>query len=87
MSCSDTISKSIKKNRKKSPIFESFYFPISQHFSECNGVSRASSDHIIYFDKNEVGTKLLICQIMIVNKVPIFLHFFTNILLKILASV
>ena len=46
-SCSDTIySKSIKKNRKKVP-----FLKYQSTFSECKGVSRASSDRIIYFNK------------------------------------
>ena len=51
-SCSDTnYSKSIKKI-EKSPIFESLPFLYYSTFSECKGVSRASSDHIIYLNKN-----------------------------------
>ena len=51
-SCSDTIySKSIKKI-EVSPIFESLPFLCLSTFFECKGVSRASSDRIIYFDKN-----------------------------------
>ena len=59
-SCKDRkiYSKSIKKNLKSS-IFESLSFPCNSTFSECKGVSRASSDRIIYFNKN---TKSLICQ-------------------------
>ena len=44
------IVKSIKKNRKKSH-FESLPFLYWSIFSECKGVSRASSDSIIYFNK------------------------------------
>ena len=51
-SCSDTIySTSIKKNRK-SPIFESLLFLYWSTFFECKGVSQASSDRIIFFNKN-----------------------------------
>ena len=39
-------------------------------------MSRASSDHIINFNKDKVGTKSIICQTMIVNKVPNFPSFF-----------
>ena len=50
-SCSDTIySKTIKKNRK-SPIFESLPFLYKSTFNECKGISRKSSDRIIYFEK------------------------------------
>ena len=79
----------VKVYRKieKSPIFESYQFLYSSTFSKCKGVSRASSDCIIYYNKQYVGTKSLVCQTMIVNKVPNFPSFFTNILLKISASV
>ena len=54
-SCSDTIySKSIKKI-EKSPIFEILAFLYKSTFSECKGGSRASSDHIIYFNKNKLA--------------------------------
>ena len=47
-SCSATIyRKSIKKNRKKSPIFESLPFLYYSTFPECKGGSRVSSDRII----------------------------------------
>ena len=50
-SCSDTIySKSIK-TIEKSPTFENLPFLYLSTYSECKGVSRASSDHIIYFKK------------------------------------
>ena len=68
------------KNRKKN-IFESVPFLYLSTFSKCKGVSRASSDRIIYFNKKN-GTKSLIRQIMIVNKVPNFLVFPLIICLK-----
>ena len=69
-SCSGTIyGKIIKKNRK-SPIFKSLPFLYWLTFSQCKGGSRASSDHIIHFNKKQVGTKSLNCQIMSANKVP-----------------
>ena len=64
-------SKSIKKTRKVS------FLKVNHKstFSVCKGVSRASSDRIIYFD-NKISTKSLICQTMVVNKVPNFPSFF-----------
>ena len=50
-SCSDTIySKSKQKNRKKSH-FLKFIISLLSAFSECKGVSRASSDRIIHLKK------------------------------------
>ena len=68
-SYSDTIySKStcIKKIGR-CPFFESLPFLYESTFSECKGDRRESSDRKIYFNKNEVGTKSLICQTMILN--------------------
>ena len=62
----------VKRKIEKSPIFESLSFLNKSPFSECKGGSRASSDHIIYFNKKLVGTKSLTCQIMIINKVANF---------------
>ena len=44
-------SQIIKENRKK-PIFASLPILFLSTFSECKGVSRASSDRTIYFNKN-----------------------------------
>ena len=47
--CSDTsYSKGIKK---KVPFLKVYNISFIQHFSECKGGSRVSSDHIIYFAK------------------------------------
>ena len=40
-----------KENSKKVPFLKLYHFSISQHFFECNGVSRASSYHIIHYNK------------------------------------
>ena len=86
-SCSDTIySKSTKKNRKN-PHFRKFIISLLVQIFECKGVSSVSSDHIIYFNKEKVDTKSLICQIIIVNQVPNFHRFFPNNLLKIFSCV
>ena len=42
----------VKRKIEKSPIFESLAFLYKSTISECNGSSRASSDRIIYFNKN-----------------------------------
>ena len=66
----------VKRKIEKSPIFESLPFLYKSTFSECKGLSLASSDRIIYLNKNLVGTKILICQAIIVNKVLNFPRFF-----------
>ena len=53
--CDPIYSKRIKK-KQKSPIFESLPFLYKSTFSECKGLSRASSDRIIYLNKNSVCT-------------------------------
>ena len=72
----------VKRKIENSPTFESLPFPYQSTFSECKGVSRASSDRIIYFNKNSDGTKWLICQTIFLNKVPNFLSFFKIFWLK-----
>ena len=53
-SCSDTIySTSVQKNRKNSLIYESLPFLYYSTFSECKGVSHASSDRIINFNRRK----------------------------------
>ena len=42
----------VQRQIEKSPIFESLPFLYQSTFSKCKGVSRASSDVMIYFDKN-----------------------------------
>ena len=41
----------VKRKIEKSPIFERLPFLYKSTFSKCKGVSSASSDRIIYFDK------------------------------------
>ena len=76
-SCSDTINIKVLRKIEKSSILKVYHFSIS----------RASSDRIINFNKNKVVTKSLICQTILVNKVPNFPTFLTSILRKISASV
>ena len=52
-SCSDTIYRKVLRKIEKSPIFESLPFLYKSTFSECKGGSLASSDRIIYLNKNK----------------------------------
>ena len=40
---------------EKSPVFENLPFLYYSAFSKCKGVSRASSDHIIYFEEKKIS--------------------------------
>ena len=71
-----------KSKTTKEKQFLKFNISLLVRISNCKGVSRASSDRILYLNI-KIDTKSLICQVMIVNKdqhIPSF--FFLIICLK-----
>ena len=55
-SCSDTIYNKSRKKIAKRLIFESLPFLYYSTFSGCKDVSRTSSNHKIYFNKNKLAS-------------------------------